>query len=67
MPLGGPSGREEENRTSEAIILVGSIPCPMPAPSQLDTGDGGIAADEEKVAGLAPEIVAGEAGKGHGW
>jgi hypothetical protein len=37
MPLGGPSGREEESRTSEAIILVGSIPCPMPAPSQLDT------------------------------
>jgi hypothetical protein len=57
MPLGRPSGREEESRTSEAIILIGSIPCPMPAPSQLDIGDGGIAADEEKVAGLAPEIV----------
>jgi hypothetical protein len=58
MPLGGPSGREEESRTSEAIILVGSIPCPMPTPSQLDTEDGGIAVDEEKVAGLAPKIVA---------
>jgi hypothetical protein len=59
MPLGGALGREEESRTSEAIILVGSIPCSMPAPSQLDTGDGGIAADEEKVAGLAPENCCG--------
>jgi hypothetical protein len=59
MPLGGTQHWEKGECISEAIVLVGSKTYPMNALHQLETCSSEFVSDEDKVAGLAPEVVAG--------